>query len=118
MDIKLRELKFQDVFTISRIIKKTGIKDEIKGIFYDKVDESGMENTDVTQEQGLQLALILFENIHRAENEIYEFLSDLSGIDKEKILELSLDETMKLLLSFGQMEGIGNFFGSAAKLMK
>lgn len=118
MDFKFRELKFQDIFTMSRIIKKSGIKEEIKGLFKESKEDAIKGNIEVSQDQGLQLAVILFENIHRAENEICEFISDLSGIKREVIMEMSMEETMKLLLSFGQMDGVGNFFKSASKLMQ
>ncbi len=118
MDIKFRKLKFQDVFAMSRIIKKTGIKEEIKGLFQEKTEKSGKDNIEISQDQGLQLAVILFENIYRAEDEIYDFISDLSEIKREVIIEMSFEETIKLLSSFGKMEGIGNFFKSASKLMQ
>ncbi|MTI46663.1 hypothetical protein [Sporosalibacterium faouarense] len=118
MDYKFRELKFQDVFALSKIIKKTGIKDEMKSLFTD--GKNNLDNTmnEVSQDQGLQLAIILFENIHRADKEICEFISSLSGIKTEDIMNMSLEETMNLFYAFGKMEGIGNFLKSASKLMQ
>lgn len=118
MDFKFRELKFQDIFTMSRIIKKTGIKEEIKGLFKESPGESEKGNIEISQDQGFQLAIILFENIHRAENAICDFISGLSGIKQEAIIEMPLEESMELLMTFGQMEGIVNFFKSASELMK
>ena len=118
MQIKMRNLQFQDVFTMSKIIKKTGIKNEVKDIFIDTENRTGKHNNEITQEQGLQLSLLLFENLHYAEDEIFEFLTDLSGIKSEKLKKLSIGETIELFKAFGKLEGLENFFASAAKLMK
>lgn len=82
---KLRKLKAPDVFLVTTIISKIGIK-KLKEAFTSQdvqsVVSKDSENTNVI---GLavviELASIVCENLVNCQNDIYELLSRLSGIN-------------------------------------
>lgn len=97
----LRDLRTSDIFKMSKIIKKMGIKVETK---------------DKSQEQvGADLILTVFENIHLAENEFYEFFGDLCGKTPEEFAKLPFEETLAILKKFKEIPGINTFFQGASQ---
>ena len=98
--MEIRELKGQDLFKMSKIIKKLNI--DIK------------ETKDQTK-LGMEIMKNIFENMYLAENEINEFISDITGYTKEKVQELSLVEYKEILIALKNKEGINDFFKGAMK---
>jgi hypothetical protein len=92
----LRGLKTSDIFKMSKILKKMGLK-----IDADK------EKTQV--QLGAEVILSIFENIHLAENEVNEFLADLCGMKTEEFSELPIEKTMEIIKEFKQIQGVLNF---------
>lgn len=98
----MRKLKGTDIFAMSKILKKMGIKPDVK---------KGM-----TQEQlGVDMFVMVLENIHLAEDEINEFMSGLIGISKEEFAELELEEMMDIFAQFKEQKGLDTFFKQLGK---
>lgn len=73
----------------------------------------------MTQEQfGADLILKLFPNLHLAQKEVNDFLGSLTGKSGEEIGELPIDEYLKLLEEFKNIEGLSRFLSQAEKLTK
>lgn len=101
----MRSLKFTDVFTVSRILKKMQIKPNF--------------SADHTQESlGAEIIIKFFENLGDAEEEVTSFLADLKGMSKEDFQKLSFEESAKVLQEFKEMPGLKGFLDSVTKLMK
>ena len=98
----LRGLKTSDIFKMSKILKQMGLK----------VD-AGEGKTQ--QQVGAELILSVFENIHLAENEVSEFLAELSGMKAEEFAELPIEKTMEIMTEFKQIPGLASFFKSASR---
>ena len=98
----LRNLKTSDIFKMSKILKKMGLK----------VD-AGEGKTQ--QQVGAELILSVFENIHMAEAEVNEFLADLSGMKAAEFAELPIEQTMEIIKEFKRIPGLASFFNAAGQ---
>lgn len=102
--LKLRKIKFNDSFELSRIIDKLGIKFE-KGL-----------KTDV--EFGADFILKIMSNAHKAQKEVNNFLGDLFGITGEEFGELEIDEVNDCMDQLRKAPEFENFTKSVAKLIE
>lgn len=91
----MRQLKTNDVFLMSRILKKINIDLDING-------------TD--EEVGIKLLMEVAENAYLAQNEINEFFGDLVGMTGEEFGNLPLKESMAIMNEFKKLDGINDFF--------
>jgi hypothetical protein len=97
----LRKLNISDIFKVSKIIKKMGVK---------------IETENKTQSQlGAELILSMFENIHLAESEISEWMGSLAGITAEEFKNQDIEKTIEMISELKQLSGITNFFKSASR---
>lgn len=108
----MRELKFPDVFTVIRIIKKAGISKQVRSIFADATEETSQK------EIGAKFLFSCIENLGEAETEITEFLASLKEVDKVNIEKMSLEETTVLIMDFLGHPGLKSFLSGVSKLMK
>ncbi|KNY24847.1 hypothetical protein [Pseudobacteroides cellulosolvens] len=102
--MEIRQLKTNDLFKMSKILKKMGLKLDTKG---------------KSQEQlGAELVMSAIENIHLAQDEVNEFLGDLVGMTGPEFGELPIDNSFEIIQKFKSIPGIANFFKKAGQLMK
>nr|DAU70969.1 MAG TPA: hypothetical protein [Caudoviricetes sp.] len=99
----MRKPNIKDAFLMSRIIKKIDLK-----------------NADIKWEEkaetvGKEVIFYIVENIDKVEDEVSELISNIFEVEKEKALEVPLDEVFEQLKN---IEGIKNFFQQAGKLTK
>ena len=100
----MRELKTSDIFKMSKILKKMGIK----------VVAETSEGKDKSQNQmGAELVVTVLENIHLAEFEVNEFLGDLSGMTGDEFSKLSISEALKIIKEFKDLPGVSDFLQKA-----
>lgn len=112
----MRSLIMNDVYAMSRILKKIDIK-------VDANDKNNIDGKTIvsekTQEQvGVDLILKIAENIHLAQNEVNKFIGDLIGISGDEFAKLPLSDGLKYVEEFKNLPGIESFFKSASRLMK
>jgi hypothetical protein len=91
----MRQLTTNDVFKMSRILKKININLDSKG-------------TD--EEIGMKLLVQIAENAHLAQTEINEFLGSLNNMTGEEFGNLPIKESMEIMKEFKQLDGIVYFF--------
>lgn len=91
----MRQLTTNDVFKMSRILKKINIDLDSKG-------------TD--EEIGMKLLVQIAENAYLAQNEINEFLGSLNNMTGEEFGNLPIKESMAIMKEFKQLDGIVDFF--------
>lgn len=118
----LRPLKDSDLFPLLQILKKLDIS-EFKGAFAqitevltekNEEEDSKIIIQEIIQKIGLFVCLdmagIFIANIGRAENEIYNFWSSLSGIPVEEMREMEFG-TLPLMImdTFKSMTGVAFF---------
>ena len=88
-------MKTKILIKLSLIIDKMGIADDIKNI-----------DKPTNEEVGKELIMLLITNLHKAENEIYDFISVFKGITKKEAEELDVIPIFKEILN---IEGMKDF---------
>ena len=101
----MRKLLFKDVFTLSRILKKSDIKVNFK--------------PEMTQEEiGSDVILSIINGIGNAESETTSLLSDLLGITPDEMANMEIGDAFNQIKQVFMQPGILDFFTQAAKLTK
>jgi hypothetical protein len=103
----MRNLKFKDVFTLSEIIDKMGLKADINKLF----DEAKTQ-TDAQAYVGGQLMMLMLSRLHKSENEVYKFMAGLTDKKPEDIENMEYAELKELFTELAKSD-IFSFFNSA-----
>ena len=130
MEFELRTLKSDDLFPMFGILSKIGFKDLKEIITPDKIkDMKSMisqndddENTDATTMLGVSVVMeivsIIMKNLPSCKNEIYTFLSGLSGMKVKEIAELDMVTFTEMIVAVVQKQEFKDFFKVVSKLFK
>lgn len=127
MEYELKTLTSKDIFPMINLISKFGI-DEFKKCFDPKivqqmVDENGeIKGDQLMSVVGINIAFdvasIVITNIGKCENEIYEFLVNISNLKRKDIEKMSPAEFAQMIIDVIQKEEFKDFFGVVSKLLK
>ncbi|WP_050607265.1 hypothetical protein [Clostridium niameyense] len=109
MEIKLQT---SDMFKLLKITKKTGMFENIKGLFKNVQGKSKEELEKIQTEVGMDIIIGILSGLDNAENEIYQLVGGCTGkkakeveeqdpmITMEVIQEILKSEVFKSFLSF------------------
>lgn len=124
---ELRELTSKDVFPMFKIISKFGIG-EFKKCFDPQmisqfIDDKGDFNGDklasiVGMNIAFDVASIIFENVPKCEDEIFDFLTSISNLKREEIETMSMVDFFEMIVDVVQKKEFKDFFGVVSKLFK
>ncbi|MDK2800565.1 MAG: hypothetical protein PWQ70_2184 [Clostridiales bacterium] len=106
-------LKTKDLFLITKIIKKMGLKDAIKEMM---VSVKGKKKADIEklqEEKGMELIFYIIENLHIAEQEVYQLLANYADKSVKEIENQSINDTFELIKKLFDEGDILNFFKMA-----
>ncbi len=112
---ELRRLSSKDIFPLSKIISKIGIKEFSTA--FQNADLSSGNTTAIGLAVFLDVAGIVLENLSACEKEIYTFLADLSGISVKELQDISLADFMQMIVDVVQKEEFADFFKVVSKLL-
>ncbi|MCI7428529.1 MAG: hypothetical protein MSS83_05430 [Methanobrevibacter sp.] len=123
--IELRKLQTSDIFPMSKIISKIGIK-QIKNCFNTPEITKMIKNTDskedIVSQVGamitLDIAGIILENLDKVDKDVYKFLSGLSGLSEEQISTQEPSVTAEMIIDLVKQKEFMNFFKVVSKLFK
>ena len=132
MEFELRTLKSDDLFPMFAILSKIGFKDLKEIITPDKIkdmksmisqkDDDEDENTDATTMLGVSVVMevvsIIMKNLPSCKNEIYTFLSGLSGMKVKEIENLDMVTFTEMIVAVVQKQEFKDFFKVVSKLFK
>ena len=133
MEFELRTLKSDDLFPMFGILSKIGFKDlkeiitpdkikYMKSMISQKDDEDEDENTDATIMLGVSVVMevvsIIMKNLPSCKNEIYTFLSGLSGMTVKEIGNLDMVTFTAMIVAVVQKQEFKDFFKVVSKLFK
>ena len=134
-DYELRKLQSKDAFSMLRIINKIGVK-EFKGVLESDAVKQAIASTTTpqptasgepepkaeTDKIGMTVALeivnVLIMNIPSCEDDIYTFLSSLSGLKKKDVQELEMNMFFSMIMDVFKKQEFASFFGDVSKLVK
>lgn len=122
---KLRRLCAKDIFTMSKIISKIGIR-EFKECFESEsvqqaiaqMSEGKGNATTVGIGVALEIANVIIRNLSMCEKDIYNFLADLSGIEVNAIMHIDMGIFLQMIIDVIKKEEFKDFFGVVSKLFK
>jgi hypothetical protein len=129
-----RKLGAEDVFLMVSIISKIGIK-EFKTFFeggdfkniLSKFTEEAREKADETDEASvtalgasifLELATTVICNLPKAENEIFQMLSNTSNLSVKEVRKLGLADFTEMIVDFFKKDEFKDFIKVVSKLFK
>lgn len=108
--MKLRKLNGNDIFKMSKILKKIEFNPDLSDI-------KGKDAEAMQISVGMNMIKNILENLHLAQDEVNEFLGSLSGCLGEEFGEKDLDEVGEILVEFKEMVKGSSFFTHVLKLM-
>jgi hypothetical protein len=111
----MRKLKTSDLFSLSRILKKMNIKEDIKKLAKDITGATPEEKKKAEQGMEIDLAMLFVENIGLAEREIYKFFADLTGEAASNIENMDLDKFIDLVKELFNQDGFASFLSVVSK---
>lgn len=131
----VRKLNTADLFEFMRMVKRTGVKDELKKVAKNmpkkekkpqlKVVEEGDDNSPelIVQEApsqaevGIEIAFAIMEIFanQKAENEIYAFIARPFQCTSEEVAENDLMDTIEKLKEVADAQKWASFFKSATQ---
>lgn len=125
----LRSLQGADIFPMSAIIKKIGVK-EFKNAFQDeeikdlvKSINSGEISKDAAANQAgmaviLNIVDVVLGNLPRAEKDIYKFLASLSGMKPDEVAALPMATFTGMVIDVIQKDEFRDFIKVVSRLFK
>lgn len=127
MVLKLRELKGNDIFSVLRLVNTLKLteplKELISGNMKDKIIQSLSTEEDVNTDSvgfefAIHLAELVIQNLPNAQDEVNDFLADLTETDKKTVEELPLKEYVGLIKDFFTHSDLGELVESLSSLLK
>ena len=92
--LKTKGLSTETLMNLSAIIDKMEIGQDLKNM----VVETGNEEKD-KEEIGKQLIVLLITKLHKAKEEVYNFISEYKGISVEEAKKVNAIEVIKEVLA-------------------
>lgn len=133
-DYELRKLQSKDAFSMLRIINKIGVKEFKDVLESDAVKqaiasatapkpasgepEAKAETDKIGMTVALEIVNVLIMNIPSCEDDIYTFLSSLSGLKKKDVQELEMNVFFSMIMDVFKKQEFASFFGDVSKLVK
>jgi acyl-CoA reductase-like NAD-dependent aldehyde dehydrogenase len=97
-------LKTKDMFTLSAIVDKMGLDEDIKEILSARKKKNFND-----EEMGEKLIFSIVKKMYKARAEITQLLADISGKTIKDVENLQLKETIELIKKLLQEEGVLSF---------
>ncbi|KEH95745.1 hypothetical protein Z962_07950 [Clostridium botulinum C/D str. BKT12695] len=94
MEIKLQT---QDMFKLLKIVKKTGMFENIKDLFKNVQGKSKEELEKIQTEVGMDIVIGILSGLDKAEQEIYELVGNCIGKKAKDVATQDLNETMEVI---------------------
>lgn len=127
MEYELRKLKATDAFLIIKLINKFGIMEFKKCFNANEIaklaeNKEGLSKEELTEKVGFNIILsccaVIFENIVKCENEVFEFLSAVSNLNRKQVECLSLAELAQMIIEIFQKDEFKDFYKVVSGLLK
>ena len=122
----LRELQAKDVFIMTKIIGAIGVEEfkrVFSGDFINSIttESNGNENdiaSAVGVEMFFEIAGIVCNNMPKCEQDVYTFISNLSGIPAKEVEALPMNTFTNIIIDIIKKDEFKDFIGVVSKLFK
>lgn len=123
---ELRDLCSKDIFPMSKIISKIGVKefnkcfesDEVKQMISGAKAKKNVDLDSIGLTIIMDVAAIILDNLSKCENDIYKLLSGLSGMKESEIAELPLNTFAEIIIDVVKKDEFKDFIQVVSKLFK
>lgn len=127
IDFELRELKSSDIFPMVGILNKIGFKELKTVLTPDKIKEmtkimktQGEDDMDNTTLFGFNVILevvgIIMNNLSKCEQDLYKFLSSVSGLTVKEVEDLAMSDFAEMIVAIVKKPEFKDFFKAVSKL--
>lgn len=120
----LRKLEAKDIAPMASILSKIGLK-EVKNCFSPddmKAIAGGDGSIEAVGAVGVSVAFeiagVILSNYERCQNDVFNFLASLSGMDIKQIESLPLDTFTEMVIDVVKKEDFKDFMKVVSKLFK
>lgn len=125
---ELRQLTADDIFPMFQIISKIGVR-EFKSCFEsEEVRNAIMDMASGAKDQGkvnaigltvaVDIAGVIISNLYKCKDDIYQLLSQLSGMKTKEIASLPMTTFLEMIVAVVKKEEFKDFFQGVTKLLK
>lgn len=126
----LRGLTADDVFPMFKIISNIGIKEfkscfeseevreAIKGMTSDNVEGKEVDASTIGIMVAVDIASVVFANLPKCKDDIYQLLSGLSGMSRKDIAALPMNVFLGMVIDVIKKEEFKDFFQDVARLFR
>lgn len=113
MNTNVRKLNFADVFAVSRILDKMELRKEIAQYMEGLQNSRRSEQSLDVEQVGRDILLLLAQKLHKAEDEVCEFLASVAGLTAAEIKQASFNEITAILKELAEKDDLLAFFKQA-----
>ena len=126
---KFRPLEARDVFLMSKIIGKIGVNEftacfDKEGVM-DMIASMSQDGSNKAKSASfvgasviLEIANVIFTNLPKCESEIYQMLSNVSGMTAEKVAKMDFITFTEMVIDFIKKEEFRDFIKVVSRLFK
>jgi len=102
MSEAIKKLNFQQLILLSKILKKMGLKNNLTNFIFGNEFDSLLKSMNCNTEDKqnmifINVATFFIENMHLAENDIYNLMADVNNLKVEDIKKYNIDEIIPLI---------------------
>ena len=118
---KFRPLEASDVFVMSKIIGAIGVNEFsacLGGDFTEAIKGANDATAAVGAAVFLNIANVIFNNLPKCENDIYQMLSNVSGMTVKEIKKLDFVTFTEMVIDFVQKEEFRDFIKVVSRLFR
>ena len=115
-----RPMKATDVFKLTSILAKIGVKDIKECItkYMAQTKEADADKNALALSLGVDIIEVLLSNIDKCEEAIYRFLASVTNLTEKQIKEMDATEFMTLLYDLVAQKEYLDFFKVALRFQK
>ena len=110
----LRPMKDRDLYPVLGIITKV-FPDDLAAMFM-QLASGEKSAAEVGAATVIQLCLSVLKNVDRVENELYSFLSDVSGVPEDELRDMPFGTTPMMIMDIAGDVKNASFFKVVSKL--
>ena len=113
----MRKLNGTDVFSLVRLIKASGVREQLKKII-DDIAKNGTENLN-TEELGINAMITIFDALaeRKMEQAIWDFLAPIMEMTADEVSQLDLKSLFGAINSIAEENDLKNFFSYVSSIL-
>lgn len=99
----IRKLKTRDLFTLTKIVQKMNLKEELKKLkVVNTTDMNNEEKADAQKNLSVDIIFLLLEHVESAKEEFYKLFSDLTKLSSEEVSAFASDKAKEQNIPFDE----------------